>query len=73
MRMATGKVVGGKVVVEGDPLEEGSTVTVLAREGDETFELSPADEAELARRMAEVRKGNFVDGDELLRNLDLQG
>lgn len=73
MRMATGKVVGGKVVVEGEPFKEGSTVTVLAPDSDESFDLSPEDGAELARRMAEVRKGNFVDGDELLRNLDLQG
>lgn len=73
MRMATGKVVGGKVVVEGEPFEEGTTVTVLGLDGDQAFELSPEDEAELVRRMAEVRKGNFVDGDELLRDLDTQG
>ena len=30
MRIATGKVVGGKVVVEGSPFEEGAQVTVIA-------------------------------------------
>lgn len=69
MKLVTGKVVGGKVEVDGEPLIEGSTVTVLAPEDDETFEISPRDEAELARRLHEVRKGNFVDGDELLRTL----
>lgn len=69
MKLVTGKVVGGKVVVEGESLLEGSTVTILAQEDDETFELSSRDEAELARRLDEVRKGNFVDGDELLHTV----
>jgi hypothetical protein len=70
MKLVTGKVVDGKIVVEGEPLEEGATVTVLAQEGDELFQVGPREEAELIRRMDEMRKGNFVDGDELLRNLD---
>jgi hypothetical protein len=41
MQLATGTVVGGKVVVEGDPLPEGTVVTILARESDETFEVPP--------------------------------
>ena len=39
MRIATGKVVGGKLELDGDSLEEGATVTVLVPEPDETFEL----------------------------------
>lgn len=70
MKLATGKVIGGKIVVEGEPLEEGSTVTILAQEGDEHFQVGPRDEAELLRRMEEMKRGNFVDGDEFLRNLD---
>ncbi|WP_224362087.1 hypothetical protein [Hyalangium versicolor] len=70
MKLVTGKVVDGKIVVEGEPLEEGSTVTVLAQEGDERFHVGPREEAELLRRMDEMRKGNFMDGDELLRKLD---
>lgn len=30
MKIITGKVVAGRIVIEGEPLEEGSTVTVLA-------------------------------------------
>jgi hypothetical protein len=36
MRVTTAKVVEGKVVVEGLPLEEGAVVTVLARERSRT-------------------------------------
>jgi len=31
MKVATAKVVGGKVVLEGEPLAEGLVVTVVAR------------------------------------------
>jgi hypothetical protein len=41
MKVATGIVVNGKVVVEGEALAEGSTVTVVLREADETFDLTP--------------------------------
>ena len=34
MRITKGKVVDGQVIVEGDPLNEGSTVTILV--SDET-------------------------------------
>ena len=72
MRIATGKVVSGKVVVEGEPLEEGATVTVLARESDETFELSPAEEAELLGSIAEAERGETVSASSLVRDLDTQ-
>ena len=32
MKVATGRVVGGKVVLECEPLTEGSVVTVVARD-----------------------------------------
>ena len=38
MQLATGIVVEGKVVLEGEPLSEGTVVTILAREANETFE-----------------------------------
>lgn len=37
MKVATGKVVEGKVVVDGVTLDEGSLVTVLTREAEGTF------------------------------------
>jgi hypothetical protein len=69
MKLATGKVVGGKIVVEGEPLKEGSTVTLLAREDDEDFELGPHEEALLLETTESVKRGDFVDGDEFLRKL----
>ena len=47
MKIITGRVVNESIVVEGEKLEEGTKVTVLAKEDDETFQLSPQDEAEL--------------------------
>ena len=69
MRIATGRVVDGKVVLDGDPLDEGTVVTVLAPEGEETFSLSPDDEAELRSALAEADRSEGIDGDELLDQL----
>jgi len=69
IKIVTGKVVGGKIEVEGERLKEGSTVTVLAQEDDETFELTAEQEAELSRRIQAVESGRFVNGDELLDEL----
>jgi len=73
MRVSTGRVVAGKVIVEGLPLEEGTTVTVLAREDTETFELGPAEEAALLAAIAEADRGDFVDGAEILAKLNPGG
>ena len=54
MQLATGTVIVGKVVVEGDPLPEGAVVTILAREADETFEVPPELEAELLESIAQA-------------------
>ena len=47
MRVTSGKVISGQVIIEGEPLPEGSIVTILTREADETFELDATVEAEL--------------------------
>lgn len=69
MKVASGKVIGGKVVVEGDALSEGATVTVLTRDDDETFEVSPEQEAALLAAIAEADRGDFVSSDQLLASL----
>jgi len=69
MKIATGKVVEGKVVVEGVTLEEGSVVTVLTREAEGTFELTPEEEAELLLSIAEADRGETVSGEEVLESL----
>jgi len=69
MRIASGKVVAGLIVIEGDQLPDGSVVTVLAREGDETFELDAAAEAELLASIAEADRGELIPAAEVLRML----
>jgi len=72
MRFLSGKVIGGKIVVEGEPLEEGSRVTVLTDLDEQTFSLTPEQEEELLEAIASVERGEFVDGDEFLRTLGQQ-
>ena len=69
MKIATGKVVGGKVVVEGVTLEEGASVTVLARAADGGFSLSPEEEAELLLSIAEADRGETISAEEVLAKL----
>ena len=69
MRITTGKVVSGKVVVEGDALAEGTTVTVVAPEATEEFELGPADEAALLDAIQQAINGETVGAGELLAEL----
>ncbi len=73
MRVATGKVVAGKVVIEGDPFEEGTTVAVIATDDSESFELTPEQEAELLESIAEADRGELVDAAVVLRNLQRRG
>jgi len=73
MQVTTGTVIGGKVVVEGVPLVEGSVVAVLSREPEEPFTLSPEDEDELLAAMAEIERGEFVSADKLLESLRKYG
>jgi len=69
MKVLSGRVVAGKVVVDGEPLAEGSSVTVLAPETDETFELSEADERALLAAIDEADRGNVVEAAEVLRQV----
>ena len=67
MKVATGRVVGGKVVHEGEPLAEGSVVTVVARE--ETFEVTPEEERALLEAIAQADRGQVVSWEELREQL----
>jgi hypothetical protein len=69
MKVATGKVVGGKVVLDGADFAEGATVTVLARDDDESFEASPELESALLQAIDEVERGDSVSGESLLARL----
>jgi hypothetical protein len=69
MKMATGKVVDGKVVLEGVSLEEGTLVTVLAKDEDRGFDLTPEQEAELLLSIAEADRRETVSAEEVLAKL----
>ena len=60
MQVATGRVVGGKIVVEGEPWVEGSVVTVVARDDEETFDVSPGEERALLEAIAQADRGQVV-------------
>ncbi len=69
MKVVTGKVIAGRIVVEGEPLEEGCTVTVLAPESDEAFVLDSESEQALFAAMAEADRGEVITGEELMNKL----
>ena len=69
MKIASGTVVGGKVVLEGVTLEEGTSVTVLARDDEGAFTLTPEEEAELLLSIAEADRGETVSAKEVLAKL----
>ena len=69
MKHATGTVVGGKVVLDGQPFPEGMVVTVLAKESTDTFTLPPELEEELIESLAEAERGETISAEELLQQL----
>ena len=69
MRVATGRVVGGKVVLEGEPLTEGSVVTVIASEDDGLFDVSSDEEQALLAAIAQAERGQVVSWNELRQQL----
>jgi len=69
MIITTGKVNDGVIQVETKDLPDGTTVTVLAREGDETFELDAMQEADLMAAIEEAKRGDVIDAAEVLRQI----
>lgn len=69
MKLATGKVVAGTVLVEGLDLHEGQLVTVLTREPEESVSLSAEEEAELLDAIAEAERGETISWEELYERL----
>jgi hypothetical protein len=69
MRVATGKVVGGKVEIDGETFADGAEVTVIAGDDDELFTASPEQEADLLSAVAEVERGEVVSAADLLERL----
>ena len=66
MKVATGRIVEGKVVLEGEPLAEGS---VVAREDDDVFDVSPEEERALLAAIAQADRGQVVSWEALREQL----
>ena len=66
MLVTTGRVSGGSIEVEAGSLPEGVTVTILAPEDGETFEIGSEDEAKLLAAISEAERGEAVGASELL-------
>ena len=70
MRVVRGKVVGGQVVLEGEPLPEGSRLVVYAEDEHACFRLDEDSIRELLEAQAEIRRGNFVTAEDVLRGME---
>jgi hypothetical protein len=69
MRIASGRVIDGRVELDGADLPEGAAVTVLLSEGDETFEADPETERMLLDSIAQCERGQTVPLEKVLENL----
>ena len=69
VKIATGTVTHGTIVVEGHPFSEGEKVTVLSHTR-EPFRVSPEEKRILLESIAQADRGEFVDVDDLLAELD---
>jgi hypothetical protein len=70
VKIATGTVLHGQIVVEGEPFSEGEKVTILSHDNSETFHVTPEEKRLLLESIAQAERGEFVDADELLAELD---
>lgn len=72
MKLISGKIVAGQVVVEGDTFDEGAVVSVFSSELDETFELSAEEESALMLSIEEAERGAVVAAADLMQSLRRQ-
>jgi hypothetical protein len=68
MQIASGRVVDGRVVIDGE-LPEGAEVTLLALDGEETFEVDAELEAVLLESIAQGERGETLSAEALLEEL----
>jgi len=69
MRIASGRVKDGKIVVEGVDLEEGSRVTVLAPDGESAFDVTEDERRKLLAAIEEADHGEWASGEQLIDEL----
>ena len=69
MKVATGKVVDGKVVLQGERLSEGTVVTVVVHDDTDAFETTPEEEHALLEAIAQADRGQVVSWQQLRAQL----
>ena len=69
MKVATGKVVEGKVVIEGERLPDGTVVTVVVRDNEDAFDVSAEDEQALLKALAQADRGQVTSWEQLRAQL----
>jgi hypothetical protein len=73
MRVTTGTVVSGRVVLVDPAIADRTDVYVLTRDPDETPSLSAEELAELEAGLAEADRGDMISGEELFLRLRRHG
>jgi len=73
MQVATGKVIDGKVVVDGIVLPEGTVVTIFAKDAESAVRLSPSLQSELEEALDEADREAGVSAEKLLDRLSKYG
>jgi hypothetical protein len=69
MTIVHGRVVNGRIEVDDDvALRDGADVEISIPAGDE-YDLSEEQEAEIEASIAEIERGEYVDGDEIIKEL----
>lgn len=69
MLITTGEVRQGAIEIDSSFLPEGTKVTILVHEDDETFDLEAEEEAALLAAMAEAERGESLNALEVLHEL----
>ena len=69
MKVATGIVKHGQIVVEGQPFAEGEKVTVLSEGDGESFRVSPEEKRLLLESIAQCQRGETIPIETVLEEL----
>jgi predicted transcriptional regulator len=73
MRIATGTVVSGKVILNGPVIADGTDVYVFTRDASDAAVLSDDELAELEAGLAEADRGDMIAGDTFFAQLRRHG
>ena len=73
MKIATGTVVKGTIIVDDPEFKDGTDVFILTREREDEVHLSPEELAGLEAGIAEADRGEMISGDEFFARLHRYG